>query len=142
MRRNKKRGLKKFLLPEITLTPLIDTALTLLVIFMIAIPAVHNSIRVNLPQGSSKEVVGRQDLVLTVRESGELLFNSFPVEKESLVGVVKEAMGKRDDIPVAVNADRSVEYGKVVEVVDQLKQSGVKYVAMSLRPARAANVSG
>ncbi|MCK4499015.1 biopolymer transporter ExbD [Candidatus Babeliales bacterium] len=137
MKRNRARRGRRFDLPEVSLTPLIDTALTLLVIFMIAIPAVHNTIRVDLPQGSSKEVVGKQEMVLTVRENGELLFNSFPVEKESLARVVKEALGNREDVPVSVNADKAVEYGKVVEVVDQLKQSGVKYVAMSLRPTRA-----
>lgn len=119
---------------DITLTPLIDTFATLLVIFIVTAPMVQNSIKVDLPQGKSREVGSTQELVVTVSKDGKLYFNSYPVDHKNLVSVVQKAMGAKDDIPVFVRADQSVHYGKVIEVVDELKQAGVKYVAMSTRP--------
>ena len=61
--------------PEITLTPLIDTALTLLIIFMVTTPMIHNAIKVNLPRGRVKEDVGAtQDLCVYI-EKADLAHN-------------------------------------------------------------------
>jgi len=140
MRRNKRKT-RRFVSPEISLTPLIDTALTLLVIFMITAPMIQNGIKVDLPQGDSKEVGVQQDLVVTLNKEEKLFFNSFPVEKEKLVETVKNAMGKSDDLPVYIRADESVSYGKVIEIVDKLKIAGVKYVAMSTRAVLGSSKS-
>ena len=121
-------------MPEIVLTPLIDTALTLLVIFMVAAPILQRGIKVELPKGNSKEIDGKQELVVTITKDYKLYFNSFPVEQKNLVNAVKKEM--RDDVPVYVRADETISYGKVIEVVDQLKQAGVRYVAMSTRAVK------
>jgi biopolymer transport protein TolR len=134
MARINRRG-RKSLAPEIVLTPLIDTALTLLVIFIMTAPMVQNGIKVDLPQGNSKEVGEQQELVVTLSKEGKLFFNSFPVEMNGLADVVKNAMNGRPDVPIYVRADECIEYGKVIEVVDMLKMSGAKYVAMSTRVA-------
>lgn len=132
--RKLRRKIKRFNLPEIMLTPLIDTALTLLVIFMVAAPVLHRGIKVDLPKGNSKEVKGKQDLVVTITKDSKLFFNSFPVEKSSLAATVKKEM-LDDQTPVYVRGDSSISYGRVIEIVDELKQSGVRYVAMSTRAA-------
>lgn len=134
----KKRRARKFVLPEVSLTPLIDTALTLLVIFMITAPMVQNGIKVDLPQGSSKEVGAQQELVVTLNKEGKLFFNSYPIERSVLVDTIKKALRGRQSAPVYVRADEVVAYGKVIEVVDELKVAGVKYVAMSTRGISSA----
>lgn len=133
MKRDKKKRHRRFVMPEISLTPLIDTALTLLVIFMITTPMMQNGIKVDLPQGDSKEVGTQQELVVTLNKEGKLFFNSYPVERSTLVVAVQKAMGARNDVPVYVRADETVSYGRVIQVVDELKLAGVKYVAMSTR---------
>lgn len=130
--RRKKRRL--FSMPEITLTPLIDTALTLLVIFIVTTPMVQNGIKVDLPYGKSKEVGSQQEFVVTLNKNNELYFNSYPIKREELVAAVQKALAGSDDIPVYIRADETVSYGKVIEIVDELKQANVKYVAMSTRP--------
>lgn len=129
--KNRKRHIE---IPVLSLTPLIDTALTLLVIFMITAPIVQNGIKVDLPQGNSKEVGSQQELVVTLQKNEKLFFNSYPITKENLVESVKKAMQQQEDTPVYVKADETVAYGKVIEIVDQLKFAGVKFVAMSTRP--------
>ena len=131
--KKKKRG-RRIEMPAISLNPLIDTALTLLVIFMITAPIVQNGIKVDLPFGKSKEVGNQQELVVTLRKDNSLFFNSYPITKDGLVNTIKKALVQKEDTPVYVKADGSVAYEKVIEVVDQLKFAGVKFVAMSTRP--------
>ena len=141
MSRERRKRSRRLAAPEVTLTPLIDTALTLLVIFMITAPMIQNGIKVDLPQGNSKEVGAQQELVVTLSKEDKLFFNSFPIEKSGLVEAVKSAMSGRSDLPVYVRADETISYGKVIEIVDNLKTAGIKYVAMSTRavsPATAA----
>lgn len=133
LRNRRKREVR---MPEVTLTPLIDTALTLLVIFMVAAPMVQNGIKLDLPQGKSKEVGAQQEFVVSVEKEGVIYFNSYPVKHEELVTSVKKALHEKEEEPVFVRADKSITYGKVMEIVDELKQAGVKYVAMSMQPPR------
>jgi len=131
MKRSRMTRLK---MGEVSLVPLIDAFATLLVIFMVTAPMVQNSIKVDLPRGKSREVGATQELVVTVSKDGKLFFNSYPVEHSKLVAVVQKALSSNPDMPIFVRADQVVSYGKVIEVVDELKQAGVKYVAMSTRP--------
>ena len=132
-RKDKTKRTHRFEMSQPTLTPLIDTALTLLVIFMITAPMVQNGIKVDLPQGNSKEVGNQQELVVTMSKDDKIFFNSYPIERKELVESVQKALTQRDDIPVYIRADESLSYGKVIEIVDELKLAGVKYVAMSTR---------
>jgi biopolymer transport protein TolR len=134
-RLRKKRG-KRVPMPEVTLTPLIDTFATLLLIFMVATPMVQNAIRVDLPHGKSKEVTAQQELIVTLDKKNKLFFNSYPIERSSLAQAVQKALVQKEDLPVYVQADEAVEYGKVIGIVDELKQAGVKFVAMSTRNPR------
>jgi biopolymer transport protein ExbD len=76
----------------------------------------------------------KKEFVVTMQKNGLVSFNSYPVEKEQLVETVKKALINHEDEPVYVRADKAVSYGKVIEIVDSLKQANVKYVAMSTRP--------
>lgn len=130
----RRRVLKKHSLPELALTPLIDTFATLLVMFIITAPMVQNSIKVDLPFGKSKEVSTSQELIVTLSKDGKVFFNNYPTSKKDLASIVQKALANKEDLPVFVKADRSISYGKVIEVVDQLKEAGVRYVAMSTQP--------
>jgi biopolymer transport protein TolR len=132
-RRNRKKRSRRFQLPKVSLTPLIDTALTLLVIFMITAPMVQNGIHVQLPQGNSKEVGSQQELVVTMSKDEKMFFNSYPILRGELVETIKKAIVGRDESPVYVRADESLAYGRVISVVDELKEAGVRSVAMSTR---------
>src|SRR5258708_4974167 len=132
--RKRRSSVRLRTMPEIVLTPLIDTALTLLVIFIVTAPMVQNGIKVDLPQGKSKEVGNTQELVLTLGKDSKIYFNSYPIDKNQVVSIIQKELTDRPETPVYVRADETIPYGKVIEIVDELKHAGVTYVAMSTRP--------
>lgn len=123
--------------PEITLTPLIDTALTLLIIFMVTTPMIHNAIKVNLPKGRVKEDMGAtQELTVYIDKDEKLYLNGTAVTQQALIAELTKMVGKSRDKMVYINADRVVEVGTVIEIVDQMKCiEGIAHVAFSTQKA-------
>ena len=119
---------------EINLTPLIDTALTLLIMFMLTAPMMHNAIKVELPNGKVQEVSGPQnELVVHLDKKNTLFFNGERVDDtKQLLERLKKAVGTDTQKTVFVKADQAVNYGSVIELVDQIKVvGGVRYVALA-----------
>lgn len=131
-------------IPEITLTPLIDTALTLLIIFMVTTPMIHNAIKVNLPRGRIKEDVGaNQDLCVYIEKAdpvnhkGEQLYiNGAAVTYKTLIPELRRIVGREHGKMVYIKADRDVKHGTVTEIVDQMKCiEGIAHVALATQRA-------
>ena len=120
-------------LAEISLTPLIDTALTLLIIFMITTPMLQNAIKVELPQGAANEAKNEpHELVVFIDKAGTVFFDGESVTREKLTRVVGQKAGTAPDQTIFVKADKAVDYGTVMEIVDQVKHiEGVRYVALA-----------
>ncbi len=134
-RRYRSRKKKTRALTDISMTPLIDTALTLLIIFMITAPMMQNAIRVTLPKGQAKEGNDiQQELIVYVNKDGILFFNGKTVSTDALIKQVKYMIGTDQEKTVFVKADQAVSYGTVIELVDQIKiVGGVKYVALATK---------
>src|SRR5437867_27710 len=100
------------LMQEISLTPLIDMSLTLLIIFMVTAPMLNNAIKVELPKGDAKEAgTAQQDLIVFVDKNEQLFFNGISVDgKGDLIEKVRAAVGQDIDRMVFVKADQSVRY--------------------------------
>lgn len=139
-RRLRKRRQREQSFPEISLTPLIDTALTLLIIFMVATPMLkkENALQVELPKGNMKEVDdGReQEIVISIDKAGKFAFNDAIVKEQDILDRLKKQVAKKADRTVFVKADTVVHYGKVIDLVDKIKHvSGVRYVALATAKA-------
>lgn len=135
--RNRRVGLEK---PSLTLTPLIDTALTLLIIFMITAPMMRNAIKVSLPEGSAKEAgESKQELVVYMNAKEQIFFNDQQISLDNLIATLQECVGESKEQTVFVRADKSVQYGTVIKVVDQIKVvGGVNYVALATQVPQQA----
>jgi len=135
MRRVSRRKRRKGqLLTDIPLTPLIDTSLTLLIIFMITTPMMHNAIKVQLPQGQAKEDKNtQQELVVYVDKEGKLFVNGISFETDlKVIDDLKQRVGQDNNKTVYVKADQAVNYGVVITLVDKIKViGGIKYVALA-----------
>ena len=118
---------------DLSMTPLIDTALTLLVIFMITTPMIQNAIRVSLPKGKAKEDANaQQELVVYVDKDKKLFFNGTELTDEKVVAQLKERVGTDQNKLVYVKADQAVSYGTVLELVDRIKVvGGISHVVLA-----------
>ncbi len=137
MARRRGRRRRRFNMPEISLTPLIDTALTLLLIFMVTAPVVHNGIKVALPQGQTKEASEQQELVVSMNSEGVLYLGNEEVERKQLMVTLQKTLEGHSDQPVFVRADEKLSYGTIIGLVDELKQAGVQLVALSTQPSQS-----
>lgn len=130
-RRNRKRGHGH--LADVSMTPLIDTALTLLIIFMITTPMIQNAIKVNLPRGQAKEDGNaQQNIVVYVDKDDQFYFNGNKINEKELIASITKEIGTETECTVYVKADTAVAYGRVLELVDDIKViGGVQYVALA-----------
>ena len=137
MVRIRKRKKRRHILsvPDVSLTPLIDTALTLLIIFMITAPMMQNSIRVALPEGQAKEVEDTsKEIIVTVDKTGNLFVNGTKIDEKDIINQIKLQVADNKDKTVFVEADKAVDYGRVIQVVDQIKViGGINYVALATK---------
>lgn len=127
-----RRDKKQISLPEISLTPLIDTALTLLVIFMVTTPIMQNAIKVQLPRGDAKEDKGlTEDLTVYIDKERHFYVNGIPVKKNNLIAQLKSKTSPSQKT-VYVKADGTVPYETVIDIVDHIKvMGGIEYVALA-----------
>lgn len=118
--------------PSVTLTPLIDTALTLLIIFMVTTPIMHNDIKVELPQGQAKEKAqAPRHCVVTIDKNKAIFLNGNPVTKETLSEMIQHELASQHEKLVAVRSDKAVLYGDFMEIVEIVQfTEGVQNVAL------------
>lgn len=118
-------------LSEINVTPFIDVMLVLLIVFMVAAPLSTVDVAVNLPGSSAPPADRPQDpLWLTFTAERDLLLDETPLDRAA-VGTALDARteGNRET-PVFLRADRSVDYGALMGVLDALRNAGYLKVAL------------
>jgi len=118
---------------QINVVPYIDVTLVLLVIFMVTAPMTNPGV-VELPSVGQTLKQTAAPLVITVRKSGEAEIQSQVLPRDQLLFEVKTQLEKTPRA-VVVAADEKTEYGKVVEVMDLLKQAKVEKVGLLFQPA-------
>ncbi|EPY01059.1 TonB system transport protein ExbD [Magnetospirillum fulvum] len=116
---------------EINVTPFIDVMLVLLIIFMVAAPLATVDVKVDLPS-STAEPAPKPDkpLTVTIRADGTLAIGNDTVAKDALSQALAAASNKDTDQRVFLRADKTIEYGALMEVMDTLRDAGYLKVAL------------
>lgn len=115
---------RRLVLPEVTLTPLIDTALTLLIIFIITTPVLQDSIRLSLPETKNAQVdknLSNDPIVVSIDKSGTVYVGSEAVTLRDLKNKIKQKLPVSKDKSVYIKGDRDVKYDKIIQVVDEVQ---------------------
>jgi len=124
---------------EINITPLTDIFLVLLIIFMVSSSvmvetASRAGVKVNLPKGAQAEIdLGAKSIVVSITAAGAVLVQGQPVGVEDLDGVFTSAFSRDPLTQVIIEADEGVAHGKVVNVMERAKRSGLSKLAIATK---------
>ncbi len=122
---------------RIEIIPMIDTMLFLLVFFMIASLSMtfQRGLPVNLPHAASARDEIKQVFTLTLTKEGKLYFDKEEVASTADIALRLTTQSKGDtQVSVVINADRAVDYGRVIDLMDAVRQAGVTRCAVAVTP--------
>ena len=127
---------KKGFVSEINVTPFVDVMMVLLIIFMVTAPLMDSGLDVDLPQAKQVDNLptDADHLVLTVREDGALFLDTYQVQLEELeprLSMLVKDKGRS----LFLQADKSVPYGIVVDVMGRIKAAGIERLGVIAMPA-------
>ena len=106
---------------DINVTPMLDLAYVLLVIFIIMTTASVQGIKVNLPKASDAPALAKpKTKAVTIRDDGQIFLDAYPVTMDELESRLRALKAADADLPVIVKGDAGVQYGKVIDVLDML----------------------
>lgn len=117
----------------INVTPLVDIVLVLLIIFMVTTSyIVRAQIEVDLPKAASGSEEVQETMVLQVLSDGSYKMNGEVASLEQIGAWAKKTVEKNPELRAVIAADKKVEYEKVIDVVDTIKQNGVDKFALNI----------
>jgi len=106
---------------DINVTPMLDLAYVLLVIFIIMTTASVQGIKVNLPKASAAPSLAKpQTKAITISDTGQIFLDTYPVTMQELESRLRQLKAVNPSLPVVVKGDAKVSYEKVVDVLDLL----------------------
>jgi biopolymer transport protein ExbD len=116
---------------EINVTPFIDVILVLLIIFMIAAPLATVDIAVDLP-AANVERTPQPDklLILTLKSDLSIMVDNNAITRGALAAALDAATGGDKTQRVFLRADRSVPYGELMTLMNELRSAGFLHVAL------------
>lgn len=123
-------------LAEINMIPLIDVMLVLLVLFIITVPLlVPHYLQVEMPQIASINLMPvSTPIELTINKRGELLWHGTHVDSAKLVTRLHEAKQQAISPTVQLQADKTIPYQRVVEVLAIVQEAGITQIAFVIEP--------
>ena len=129
-------GAKGGVKSDINVTPLVDVMLVLLIIMMLVAPMLQKGVDVKLPQAANTtdkpETQGQT--VVGIQANKQIFLNSVPVRPADLGSRVADLMESQSEKVVLIKADEDVDYGTVMETMDNLRAAGIEDMGLITDP--------
>ena len=129
----RRRHVRKPVMAEINVTPMVDVMLVLLIIFMVSAPLLTVGVQIDLPQTQAKSIDQDQEpLTISVNTKGEVYLMNSEINVDELVPKLKaitDARGGTEE-RIFVRGDKGVNYGTVMRVMGRLSAAGFRRVAL------------
>ncbi len=123
------------LIAGINVTPLVDVTLVLLIIFMVTAKIiVSQGMPMDLPKAASGESLQTVFSVELSIDGKARVDSNVIANDEAITPLAKDAKAKNKDLRAVIRADRKVEHGRVIHVLDLLKRAGVAKIAFAVSP--------
>lgn len=113
---------------ELNVTPLMDLAFSLLIIFMISTPLLEQTIPVNLPKQDANSASARPDIdfqLITIKADGQIYWGKQHVDLVELNSLLASLSKTQDPPAISLRADRNLIYQKVIDVIDAIKRNNL-----------------
>jgi biopolymer transport protein TolR len=109
--------------------------LVLLIIFMVTAPLLTVGVQVDLPETAADSLSEDQEpLTLSINSKGEVFIQEHQVEFEKIVPKILAISNNRTDTRIYVRGDRTINYGRVLEIMGKLSGAGFSKVALISEP--------
>ena len=116
---------------EINVAPFVDVMLVLVVIFMLTAPLLTVGVPVDLPQAAASPIREETEpLVLSIDRDGRIFLMDSEVEQASLAARLAAMARANPELRVFVRGDRTISYGRIMEVMGQIGQAGFPRVSL------------
>lgn len=121
---------------EINVTPFVDVMLVLLVMFMVTAPMMVTGLDVDLPQASAQVIDNAENkLVLSLKSNKKIFLEESEVSLKRLKVVLKTNAKLKADKELLLEADKTLPYGFVAEVMGIIKEAGIANIGMVTEPS-------
>ncbi len=131
----RRRGKRRAPMADINMTPFIDVILVLLIIFMVAAPMLTVGVPLDLPKTSAGQInMDQKPLTVSVKENGVIFVQDKQVALPELAAALQAQAKQGFDERIYVRGAKTVEYGKVIEVMAVITKAGFKRTAMITEP--------
>jgi biopolymer transport protein ExbD len=119
---------------EINVTPLIDLAFALLIIFMITAPLLQQTIDIEVPSERARPQESPQEpLLLAIDGEGTLFWEKEPVGDNEMQQRLEALAGQPEPPVVQIRADAGLPYQRVVDLLDLVKGAGLNKLSLETR---------
>lgn len=114
-------GGEKDVYDEINITPMLDLAYVLLIIFIILTTATVQGIKVNLPKASAQPSLAQSKTkAISITADGTIYLDTFPVSMSELENLLRQYKAANPELPVIIKADSAIQYQRVIDVLELL----------------------
>ncbi|MBI3678504.1 MAG: protein TolR [Proteobacteria bacterium] len=116
---------------EINVTPFVDVMLVLLIVFMVTAPLLTVGVPVDLPKTKAQALSqDREPLSVSIRKDGRIYLQNTPVTEDDLVTKLSAIASNGYDQRIFVRGDRSVDYGRVMEIMALISSAGFTHIGL------------
>ena len=123
------------MMAEINVTPFVDVMLVLLVIFMITAPLMQHSLEVQLPKESTEPVQVKEIPSVTLKGNKKVFWNEDEmINMLVLSRKVEEYLSNNQNGGVYLKADKTLDYGFVMQVIATVRRAGIENIGMVTEP--------
>jgi len=120
---------------EINVTPFVDVMLVLLIIFMVTAPMMVEGVSVELPETTAQPLESEKEpLVVTIDKDGQVFINDFKTGRDIFATKLTKVLEARQDRTVYLKADKTIPYGVVMQIMSEIKGTGVAKLGMVTLP--------
>ena len=117
---------------DINITPMLDLAYVLVVIFIIMTTASVQGVKVDLPKGSSTvSLAVPKTKVISVNGAGQVFIDAIPVSLAELEAKLRDAKAINPDLPIVLKGDRQSQYEKIMNVLDVCGRVGISSLGLA-----------